>query len=402
MMRAKAIAREVRNEEILGSAVNSDHVVSPKKEPADLSGKWEAEHEEGVASYMTADIGAENIKVYFYTPNGDTTALYWSGTYTAPTEPTKDGSEYTWTSQANHDEMDKALMASQDDSKEFTYKNEELSFPISMMGVQTTIHMHRLDQTEQAASSANSKVSSQDSSQNDAASEVSTDPETADDSAEFSEESSATASSVVPSNNTDVNDATLDLGRSGFFVHDNQYSDSYYIEYASELTNNGKNYAVEFPKLQITFEDGSGNVIATDTQTGFYVMPGDTIALSSQIEVPKDAIDDDTTYSFSTDGDTVKATSLDIPKASDFTFANVNETSSSSGTKITGKVSYSSGQLSREMIALTALAFKGDTVVGIATTYIDAPAPGQETAFQIEAYDTFPDHDSLQVYAQVW
>lgn len=375
---------------------------SSKKEPADLSGKWEAEHEEGVASYMTADIGAENIKVYFYTPNGDTTALYWSGTYTAPTEPTKDGSEYTWTSQANHDEMDKALMASQDDSKEFTYKNEELSFPISMMGVQTTIHMHRLDQTEQAASSANSKVSSQDSSQNDAASEVSTDPETADDSAEFSEESSATASSVVPSINTDVNDATLDLGRSGFFVHDNQYSDSYYIEYASELTNNGKNYAVEFPKLQITFEDGSGNVIATDTQTGFYVMPGDTIALSSQIEVPKDAIDDDTTYSFSTDGDTVKATSLDIPKASDFTFANVNETSSSSGTKITGKVSYSSGQLSREMIALTALAFKGDTVVGIATTYIDAPAPGQETAFQIEAYDTFPDHDSLQVYAQVW
>ena len=298
---------------------------SSKKEPADLSGKWEAEHEEGVASYMTADIGAENIKVYFYTPNGDTTALYWSGTYTAPTEPTKDGSEYTWTSQANHDEMDKALMASQDDSKEFTYKNEELSFPISMMGVQTTIHMHRLDQTEQAASSANSKVSSQDSSQNDAASEVSTDPETADDSAEFSEESSAAASSVVPSNNTDVNDATLDLGRSGFFVHDNQYSDSYYIEYASELTNNGKNYAVEFPKLQITFEDGSGNVIATDTQTGFYVMPGDTIALSSQIEVPKDAIDDDTTYSFSTDGDTVKATSLDIPKASDFTFANVNE-----------------------------------------------------------------------------
>lgn len=53
------------------------------------------------------------------------------------------------------------------------------------------------------------------------------------------------------------------------------------------------------------------------------------------------------------------------------------------------------------MIAITALGFRGDTIVGIATTYIDAPPAGQETAFQIDS-SAWPDHDDLQVYAQVW
>lgn len=346
-----------------------------KAEPVDLTGSWVAEHEANASSYMTAAIDSDSIHVYFYTPDGETSALYWSGTYVAPTEPTEEGAEYTWTSEANHDETDKALLSSSDDSKQFTYKDGELSFPISMMGVQSTIHMSRAsDQTDTTASDSNTEASASDSSE--------------------------TAS--VPSANSDINDADLELGRYGLFVHNSQYSDNYYIEYAAEITNTGENYAVEFPKLQITFENEDGSIAATDTQTGFYVLPGDTVVLSSQVSVPKDSINENTRYGFTASGqDSVKASSLQIPKCSEFSITNVNESSSNGDTRIIGKLSYTYSQSIDDMIAVTALGFRDDKIVGIATTYIDAPPAGQETAFQIDSA-AWPDHDDLQVYAQVW
>lgn len=379
-----------------------------KAEPVDLTGSWVAEHEANASSYMTAAIDSDSIHVYFYTPDGETSALYWSGTYVAPTEPTEEGAEYTWTSEANHDETDKALLSSSDDSKQFTYKDGELSFPISMMGVQSTIHMSRAsDQTDTTASDSNTEASSSDSSEaestgsNNSVSDNVSDAvaDSADDSTDVSTESEAAS---VPSANSDINDADLELGRYGLFVHNSQYSDNYYIEYAAEITNTGENYAVEFPKLQITFENEDGSIAATDTQTGFYVLPGDTVVLSSQVSVPKDSINENTRYGFTASGqDSVKASSLQIPKCSEFSITNVNESSSNGDTRIIGKLSYTYSQSIDDMIAVTALGFRDDKIVGIATTYIDAPPAGQETAFQIDSA-AWPDHDDLQVYAQVW
>lgn len=378
-----------------------------KAEPADLTGIWVAEHETDASSYMTATIDSDSIHVYFYTPDGETSALYWSGTYVAPTEPTEEGAEYTWTSEANHDETDKALLASSDDTKQFTYKDGDLSFPISMMGVQSTIHMKR-SSDETAASEDNSRSdNSSDTSETASDSKTETASESvsdavADSTDEASNDTTESDSASVPSISSDVNDADLELGRHGLFVHNSQYSDNYYIEYAAEITNTGKNYAVEFPKLQVTFENEDGAIAATDTQTGFYVMPGDTVVLSSQISVPKDSINENTRYGFTASGqDSVKASSLQIPKSSDFNITNVNESTSDGDTRITGKLSYTYSQSINDMIAITALGFRGDDIVGIATTYIDAPPAGKETAFEIDS-SAFPDHDDLQVYAQVW
>lgn len=381
---------------------------SANTDPEDLTGKWTAEHEEGASSYMTATINSTSIHVYFYTPDGDTSALYWSGTYVAPTEPTEDGCEYTWTSEANHDETDKALLASSDDTKQFTYKDGDLSFPISMMGVQSTIHMKRsTDQTSASEDNSSSDNSSSYASETapdnntETASESVSDA-VADSADDASNDTTESDTASVPSISSDVNDAGLELGRYGLFVHNSQYSDNYYIEYAAEITNTGENYAVEFPKLQVTFENEDGAIATTDTQTGFYVMPGDTVVLSSQISVPKDSINENTRYGFTASGqDSVKASSLQIPKSSDFSITNVNESTSDGDTRITGKLSYTYSQSINDMIAITALGFRGDDIVGIATTYIDAPPAGQETAFQIGS-SAFPDHDDLQVYAQVW
>jgi hypothetical protein len=376
-----------------------------KAQTVNLSGDWTAQHDADAESYMTATIDSESIHVYFYSPDDGTSALYWSGTYTAPTDPIKSGSEYSWTSDANHQQMDTALMASQDDTKEFTYKDGDLSFPFSMMGVQSTIHMNQ-NSDQKSASAQNSTADKTVSGKADSQSTETTDPKSGKPTSEASSEkttdaASSTTKTPSPSINTDVDDSDLELGRTGLFVHNSDYSDEYYIEYAAEIKNPGKNYAIEFPQLQITFENEDGSIAATDTQTGFYVLPGDTVVLSSQVSVPKDSINENTKYGFSVSAnDAVKASSLQIPSSSDFTISNVKE-STADETRITGKLSYSYDTDIDDMIAVTALAFKDDKIVGIATTYVDAMPAGQEKAFQLDA-SAFPDHDDLQVYAQVW
>lgn len=106
-----------------------------KKEPLDLSGTWQTEPNDG--SYMEAKIADGVISIDLVTDDG-TRAIYWIGSYDAPTEYTN---EYTWTSNNDHEQTDSALFASPDDTKEFNYKNGTLSFSASMQGVTKVLEM---------------------------------------------------------------------------------------------------------------------------------------------------------------------------------------------------------------------------------------------------------------------
>lgn len=67
---------------------------------------------------------------------GDSSSLYWSGTYKKPTEATK---EYRWESQNDKTQTDSSLLASRDDTKVFEYKNKEIIFKLSVMGITSNI-----------------------------------------------------------------------------------------------------------------------------------------------------------------------------------------------------------------------------------------------------------------------
>ena len=85
---------------------------------------------------MEATITADTIQIDWVT--ADTRSLYWVGTFKAPSEP----GDWSWTSQADRGRMDTALMASQDDTKDFTYiETDGLSFDASAMGVTKTVKM---------------------------------------------------------------------------------------------------------------------------------------------------------------------------------------------------------------------------------------------------------------------
>lgn len=112
------------------------------KDPVDLTGSWKSEENDG--AWMSADITADTITVNWVSDNGDTTAIYWVGTYQAPTEYIE---EYSWTSERNKEQTDNALLASTDDTKDFTYSDatKELSYQVTMSGVTTTVQLTKVE-----------------------------------------------------------------------------------------------------------------------------------------------------------------------------------------------------------------------------------------------------------------
>lgn len=105
-------------------------------EPTDLTGTWASEDNNG--SWMEATIQSGTISINWVYDNGDTKSIYWIGTYTAPEEYVK---EYSWTSKRDKENTDTALLASTNESKDFTYSNGKISYEVSMLGTTTQMEL---------------------------------------------------------------------------------------------------------------------------------------------------------------------------------------------------------------------------------------------------------------------
>ena len=109
-----------------------------KKEPTDLTGTWtQVDHEE---AYQQAIISDGIIEIDWISEEDGMNAIYWIGTYTAPTEEVD---EYKWTSERDKAATDTALFASTDDTKDFTYSNGTISYSASAMGITTTVVLEK-------------------------------------------------------------------------------------------------------------------------------------------------------------------------------------------------------------------------------------------------------------------
>jgi hypothetical protein len=99
--------------------------------PPDLTGDWV--QPSGDEWYHIATITEDTIEIWWYLPASDKRELYWSGTFTPPT----DGKEpYEWTS-ANH-YTEGQLNAtyhfnrtSREETKTFTYQDGKLSYNVT-------------------------------------------------------------------------------------------------------------------------------------------------------------------------------------------------------------------------------------------------------------------------------
>ncbi len=108
--------------------------------PPDLTGQWKQINGNSDDSWHSATITKDSIDVYWVVDGGETTALYWAGTYKSPTTTNE---PYSWDSENNRDKTKLALFASGDDIKTFTYENGQISYSASAFGTTTTVKLEK-------------------------------------------------------------------------------------------------------------------------------------------------------------------------------------------------------------------------------------------------------------------
>lgn len=135
--------------EAASSAAEATPEPTPEPVP-DLTGVWT--QVDAGDSYQQATIQGDTIEINWIWTDG-TSALYWAGSFSAPSTADE---PYTWTSTNDTSKTSGALMASSDETKDFTYEGGKISYSVSMMGVTTTV---QLEKTEDAAPSSDAASS---------------------------------------------------------------------------------------------------------------------------------------------------------------------------------------------------------------------------------------------------
>ena len=104
-------------------------ITEQQKEPLDLTGLW---IQEGKSSEtrMVAEIKENTIGIFFIMEGDEDPWTYWIGTYEKPTDSSD---EYTWTSENTY--SGNGLLASNAESKEFSYKGGKLSYSVTILSL---------------------------------------------------------------------------------------------------------------------------------------------------------------------------------------------------------------------------------------------------------------------------
>ena len=108
--------------------------------PPDLVGEWKQTNSDAEDAWQAATISGDATEVYWVSDNRDTKALYWAGSFDAPTTADE---PYTWESENDKDQTDMAILASGDDTKTFTYQGGVISYEVSAMGVTQTVKLEK-------------------------------------------------------------------------------------------------------------------------------------------------------------------------------------------------------------------------------------------------------------------
>ena len=105
----------------------------------DLWGEWRYNNGDE-ESFHGIFISGDTIEIYWVTEGGLSTSLYWAGSFEAP----PDGKEpYTWESICDENRTSAAQLASNENTKTFTYANGILSYDANILGVSTTIETRK-------------------------------------------------------------------------------------------------------------------------------------------------------------------------------------------------------------------------------------------------------------------
>ena len=108
----------------------------------DLSGSWAEKGAKKGDTYHAAYIKNGVFEIFWVNDVDKSVSIYWSGTYKNPKSASK---KHTWTSKKNKARTDSALFSVLDDSKKFTYKNGQIIYRKSVLGLSSEVILERTD-----------------------------------------------------------------------------------------------------------------------------------------------------------------------------------------------------------------------------------------------------------------
>ena len=314
--------------------------------PLDLTGLWVQKGKSETETHMVATIREDGkIGVFFIVENDSEPWTYWVGTYVAPTDDSK---EYSWTSESTYGGT--GFLASSDSTKEFKYKGEKITYPVTIDGETTTVELVRGEW------------------------DTSPIPESA-----FGSVNSAT---------TEVKD--IEIKESEWYV------DGDYLHYYVVLHNPNEEIAVEFPSFRITARGAHGIVLDTEDQTLSVIYPGQDFYYGSQAfsvsELP-------TTVDFEAlpieDRNLKNASTLD-----EFKQLEVNNTAEREDA-IVGEITNPNKSDFGTVIVVAVGRDSNGKVVYTGSTFVDNVAADATVPFSISNYsDT--EMSSVEYYANQW
>jgi hypothetical protein len=110
--------------------------------PVSLVGTWhQTKGMPGVT--MTADVSGDGIQINMHFDRDNVGGIFWAGSFDTSD---KTGQSFTVTSLPDPDAQKAlagSLFGSSEKTKKFTYKDGELTYEFSMMGVESIVHMSR-------------------------------------------------------------------------------------------------------------------------------------------------------------------------------------------------------------------------------------------------------------------
>lgn len=113
---------------------------SSSSEAVDLEGVWVSVEKPDAPTRMSAKITDDEMEISVTENDDNSRMLYWLGTVP---DTVKNGDIFV--SQADVEALETAIFGSTSEEKEFTFKDDELSFEMGMMGVTWTVTMKKVN-----------------------------------------------------------------------------------------------------------------------------------------------------------------------------------------------------------------------------------------------------------------
>ena len=322
-------------------------------EPLDLTGNWAQKGKEGSDSFQAGYIKDGVIELFWISDGGDTHMLYWSGSYEAPTSA---DDEYAWESVNDKIKTDSALMASGDDSKTFNYKNGEISYEVSIMGQTGTVTLVRSDNDYTSfAPAGGSSGEAQDGQQ-------------------------------------------IELVESGYSLDSNDGYVSVY--YAVKIHNPNEEYAIEFPKIQITAKSEDGKILKTEEQVLNSIAANDTIIYGNRVSYEGEEANSVEISVSNGKDDYMHQSGSGVIRQEQLAISNVSENVGEYETTYTGEVTNNSTE-DLSTVAVIVIYKNGDEMIGGDATYVDDLSSGATKPFEISEYSNL-EYESFEIYALQW